>query len=120
MARNCTYKNWRRPVDSKLEEVRIRMLEGQILRLPTGSRGAKTEPREIRANHPVLGSKNQETTSSIPGHGGVVLVVHRERKQDQAATAAITEENSGVAMERGTSMCLREAETGANKGSSTS
>ena len=106
MAQNRTYKNSRRPADSKLEEVRIRMFEGQILRLPTGSREAKTGPRENQAPYPVLGSKNEETTSSIPGHGGVVLAVHRERKRDQAATAATAEENSGVAVERGAAMCF--------------
>ena len=120
MARNRTYKYSRHPADSKLEEVRIRMFEGQILRLPTRSRGAKTGPIENRAHHPVLGSKNQDKTSSIPGHDGVELAVHRERKRDQAATAAIAEENSGVAVEPGAAMCFREAETGANKGSSTS
>ena len=95
------------------------MFEGQISRLPITSRETKTGSRENRTLHSVFSPKDQETTSSIPGHGGVVLAVHRERKRDQAAIVTVVKENSGVAVEYGTAMCLREVETRTHKGSST-
>ena len=78
MVRDRVTIDQRRPINGELEEVRVRMCESQISRIPIRSRGVMTRPGTGRAYTKLPGTQDYETIETIFGYGRMVLPLYRE------------------------------------------